>query len=241
MNRLRDEGGEGPVGEKGLELIRRTPGTPAMPDMKRRVWAALEASGHARVAAPRLGLRAFAAAGIVLGLCGTAGAVIARHWIQTKLTPPPAPTPVPVAARSLPPTHALARAAAPAPLPEPETAPASAPTVKARPAKAGPPRAAELHAATAAATAAERTQVLDAMVALRRDHDPARAGRLLDQYLGAHPHGALREEALVLAIEAATARHDAPSARRWAAAYGDAYPSGRFRKFARETLDADTP
>jgi Tfp pilus assembly protein PilF len=79
--------------------------------------------------------------------------------------------------------------------------------------------------------------VLDAMIALRRDHDATRAGRLLDLYLGAHPHGALREEALVLAIEAATARGDAASARRWASSYGDAYPNGRFKKFARETLD----
>jgi hypothetical protein len=89
----------------------------------------------------------------------------------------------------------------------------------------GPP------AATAAAVQ-ERTEVLDAMVALRRDRDPVTAGRLLDTYLAARPHGALREEALALAIEAAAARSDIPSARRLARQYRSAYPAGRFREFA---------
>jgi hypothetical protein len=240
MNRLRDEGGEGPVGEMGLELIRHTPGTPSMPEMKRRVWAALQASSHERAAAPRrFGLRAFAAAAVVLGLCGTAGAVIARRWIETKLTPAPATVPAPIATRVEPAPHPVARTIGLAPRPEaePTPAPARAPALKVHPVKAAPQRAADLPAATAA----ERTQVLDAMIALRRDHDAARAGQLLDHYLAAHPHGALREEALVLAIEAATARGDAASARRWAADYSDAYPNGRFHKFARETLAADAP
>src|SRR5215831_12451846 len=92
-----------------------------------------------------------------------------------------------------------------------------------------------------AAATAERTQVLDAMIALRHDHDAARAGRLLDHYLVTHPHGALREEALALAIEAATARNDGATAHRLAASYLDGYPRGRFRDFARDTLSAGTP
>jgi hypothetical protein len=78
----------------------------------------------------------------------------------------------------------------------------------------------------------ERTEVLDAMVALRRDHAPVTAGRLLDTYLSAHPKGALREEALVLAVEAAAARSDIAAARRLARQYQSAYPTGRFRDFA---------
>jgi hypothetical protein len=83
------------------------------------------------------------------------------------------------------------------------------------------------------ATARERSEVLDAMVSLRRDHDPVRAGKTLDSYLSAHPTGALREEALVLSIEAAGACGDVTLARRLARQYQSAYPTGRFREFAR--------
>jgi hypothetical protein len=86
--------------------------------------------------------------------------------------------------------------------------------------------------APTAAAVQERTEVLDAMVALRRDHAPVTAGRLLESYLSAHPRGALREEALVLAIEAAAARSDIPAARRLARQYLAAHPTGRFREFA---------
>jgi hypothetical protein len=74
--------------------------------------------------------------------------------------------------------------------------------------------------------------VLEALIALRRDGEPARAGALIDRYLGANPRGALREEALVLAIEAADARGDAAAAARFAKAYRAGYPTGRFRAFA---------
>jgi len=237
MNRLRDEAGQGhvkgPVSEKGLELVRRTPATPEMPEMKRRVWAALQQSSLQR-APRRFGLPGFATAAVVLALGGTAGAVIAHRWIQPR-TATVTPLPGRIEPKAAPtPVRTIARAAAPVAVPE---APPPAPVIKARPGRAATPRATDLPAATAA----ERTQVLDAMIALRRDHDAARAGRLLDQYIGAHPRGALREEALVLAIEAATARGDAASARRWAVAYGNAYPNGRFGKFARETLEADAP
>jgi chorismate-pyruvate lyase len=70
------------------------------------------------------------------------------------------------------------------------------------------------------------------MVALRRDHDPVRAGQLLGRYLAAHPNGALREEALVLAIEAAADGGDTARARDLARTYRAAYPRGRFQQFA---------
>jgi hypothetical protein len=96
-------------------------------------------------------------------------------------------------------------------------------------------------AVSVAAVARERTEVLDAMVALRRDHDAVRAGALLDDYLTAHPRGVLREEALVLAVEAADARGDAGTARRLARAYQAAFPGGRFTPFARDRADAERP
>jgi len=86
---------------------------------------------------------------------------------------------------------------------------------------------------SAAAVARERTEVLDALIALRREHDPVRAGTLLARYLSAHPHGALREEALTLAIEAADARGDRAAGAQLAQTYQGEFPAGRFLPFAR--------
>ena len=241
MNRLRDEAGQGAIHEKGIDLVRRTPGTPSDAELKRRVWAAIK-DGEPRDSRARrwLPVRSFAVAGVLFFLGGSAAAMIGygRHWVWPRAA---TPTPPAVAPHAAPPAL---RTAAPAAMPAPTTpaAPAAAPLPSARPRSvhATPQRAIELQPAAAAATA-ERTQVLDAMVALRHDHDAWRAGRMLDQYLTTHPHGALREEALALAIEAATARGDGATARRLAATYLDGYPRGRFHDFARGTLDADAP
>jgi hypothetical protein len=60
-----------------------------------------------------------------------------------------------------------------------------------------------------------------------------RAGTLLARYLAAHPRGALREEALVLAIEAADARADRTAGADLARTYLAEFPAGRFLPFAR--------
>ena len=104
------------------------------------------------------------------------------------------------------------------------------------PARSAPKKLAGLPP-TAASVARERTEVLDALVALRREHDPVRAGTLLSRYLSAHPHGALREEALVLAIEAADARGDRTGGEQLAHAYQAEFPGGRFLPFARSHTD----
>jgi hypothetical protein len=77
--------------------------------------------------------------------------------------------------------------------------------------------------------------VLSAMQVLRRQRDGARAGQLLEDYLIAHPLGALREEAMALAVEAASARGDGRESRRLAARYDHAFPDGRFRQDVRPT------
>jgi len=56
---------------------------------------------------------------------------------------------------------------------------------------------------------------------------------MLARYLAAHPRGALREEALVLAIEAADARGDRAAGEQLAHVYQGEYPEGRFLSFAR--------
>ena len=98
--------------------------------------------------------------------------------------------------------------------------------------------------ATKAAKAARRDTseedaalALAALTALRRDHDPVRARAMVDAYLRAQPDGAMAEEALAIAIEAAAAHHDA-DAKTLAARYLSLYPSGTFRALARKTLRA---
>ncbi len=80
------------------------------------------------------------------------------------------------------------------------------------------------------------SRVFDAIQALRTDRDPARAGRLLAEYLTRYPHGALAEEAVALSIEAAAARHS-PSAAGFAERYLREYPRGRFRHTAEQALE----
>jgi len=78
--------------------------------------------------------------------------------------------------------------------------------------------------------------VVQAVEALRNQHDPWRAGKLLADYLASHPRGALVEEALALSIEAAAARHDDPAAASFANRYLKDYPTGRFRRTAETAL-----
>ena len=79
------------------------------------------------------------------------------------------------------------------------------------------------------------SQVAEAVRALRKQGDAARAQALLDQYLKANPHGALAEDALALSIEAAAARKD-PRAADYARRYLSRYPSGRFKSVAERAL-----
>jgi len=164
-------------------------------------------------------------------VAGTAGAVIAQRWIAPRLDSGAPPARATSAQRS-----SLA--------PRPEAAKpiaaddiAAGDVIETPIVKAGPPRAAPRKAVAAAPSAAavarERTEVLDALIALRREHDPVRAGTLLARYLAAHPRGALREEALVLAIEAADARGDRAAGEQSARAYQAEFPAGRFLSFAR--------
>jgi hypothetical protein len=73
--------------------------------------------------------------------------------------------------------------------------------------------------------------VFDAMRALRQERQPARASRLLDEYLSRFPRGPLVEEALVLSIEAKTQTGDA-RAKELSARYLTRFPQGRFRVLA---------
>jgi hypothetical protein len=107
------------------------------------------------------------------------------------------------------------------------------------PANAGPPVGAASKSAHAlAATADESAVIVDAVRALRRDHDARRAEELAEEVLQRYPHGVQREEAMAVAMEAAIANGDPAAARRWAERYLEAYGAGRFADRARDVLAA---
>jgi len=77
--------------------------------------------------------------------------------------------------------------------------------------------------------------MVQAIRALRKEHDPGRAESLLQDYLRSHPRGSLTEDALALLIETAAARHD-PAVTERAARYLRLYPDGRYRAVAERAL-----
>jgi hypothetical protein len=93
----------------------------------------------------------------------------------------------------------------------------------------------------AAAPSEEATMVLAALRALRRGHDPVKAGALLEQYLARFSGGVLVEEALALGMEAALDRNDAAAAIRLAERYTQRYPAGRFSGLARRAMGNERP
>jgi hypothetical protein len=82
--------------------------------------------------------------------------------------------------------------------------------------------------------------LVDAIHALRTEHDPVRAGELLSRYIAIYPNGVLTEDALALAIEAAVARRD-PRATEYANRYLKQFPQGRFTKVAHKALQVSGP
>lgn len=80
-----------------------------------------------------------------------------------------------------------------------------------------------------------------ALRSLRRAHNPAQAGALLQRYLTRFPEGVLIEEALAIGMEAAVARHDDAGATVLANQYIERYPAGRFVSLARKTASAARP
>ncbi len=230
MNRLREETAFDPVSERGIELLRSVQPPLPQPEMKRRVWAALQQSAST---APRLRpgmLRAVVLGAGVMVFAATAAAAIGGHWIvrqveRMRVAAPPVSVPPTIRHEHVRSARVLAEVEPPAVEP---AAPAPAPIPELRELDRPRPHRIAVPSSTAAQ---ERTQVLDAMIALRRDHDARRATALLDTYLAAHRQGALREEALVLALEAADARGDVARSARLARMYQAEFPHGRFNGF----------
>jgi hypothetical protein len=246
MNRLRDESVADPSLARGIDVVRSTPGAAPMPETKRRVWVALElgvAGARVREARRLSPFRILALTGMILCLGGTAGAVIGRRWVGPlllRLTGSSATVPANNDTASPPPQprHAARRMALETPTPPSpvvdEPAPPPARAIEHHTARPQAPRSAVV---APAAHTAQDGQVLEALVALRRDHDPVRAADLLARYLAEHPRGALREEAMVLSIEAADARGDKAAAEKMTRQYRASYPTGRFQRFVDGHID----
>lgn len=150
----------------------------------------------------------------------TAAATLGQRWIENKRRPLPVVPAVVPAKRLDSPAPSQAQ-------PTVTTAP-----VEIRRAEAPIPRR---RSNRVRAYSEDPSEVVMAVEALRKQRDPARAAKLLEQYLAAHPGGALVEEAVALSIEAAAARHD-PAAADFARRYLRDYPNGRFRQTAEAAL-----
>jgi hypothetical protein len=194
---------------------------PSRPDpfRKRRVLVGITRP----VVRPRTFMRpAIVTACIVVA--GAAGATLGHRWFSRRAEPPAAALepyatqPPPVVAPAAPPAEEIA--APEAPPPNAKT-PVSASRVKAAPSDKGAKE--------------DPGALVDAIYALRTDHDPVRAGELLSRYLAQHPTGVLSEDALALSIEAAAGRHD-PRAAEYANRYLKQFPDGRFAPVARKAL-----
>jgi len=162
----------------------------------------------------------------VLAIGTVASATLAVRWWRGAHV-----AAAPVANPAAPDRHTLAPTAPPIAAVEPAPPEAVADVAPAAPRQ--PPT--HVHRPRGPAVDAESSLLFDATRALRRERDPARAGVLLDGYFRRFPHGALAEEALALAIEAAEARGDA-RARVLARRYLGRYPTGHFRERAERAL-----
>jgi hypothetical protein len=94
------------------------------------------------------------------------------------------------------------------------------------------------HDSTASPRETESTLMVEAVRALRRDGDAARAGQLAEEALRRYPRGMQVEEAMALAMEAASALGDGPGARRAAQRYAETFRVGRFADRAQRILAA---
>lgn len=82
----------------------------------------------------------------------------------------------------------------------------------------------------------ESALLVGAVRALRRDGDAARASALAEESLQRYPQGVQVEEAMALAMEAASAGGDQTAATRDAKRYLSSFPSGRFADRAARIL-----
>ncbi len=231
MQRLRDQtDSRDPALARAAELLSAMPPIDATRVRPGRIPLLTESHGGAP-AGLRFALVAALTLGSVVAAAATARRVGLLHFspdvadLGPASTPAPAPIPAPV-------RHAQAAPAAPV------EAPVAAPARSASPA---PARRATVEpqrepSANPSPGSGESVLMVQAVRALRRDGDAARAQALAEEALRRYPRGSQVEEAMVLAMEAAAARGDDASAQRAAERYLARFPSGRFADRARHVL-----
>jgi hypothetical protein len=230
MRRLIDARGElDAAGERLASLLIETPSFKPNPFVKRMVLQRVMRAPGAKVA---FALPVFVAPAAWAALGGAGLTVAAYSWTAQRTPAAERPLATLAAAYS-PREQSPAPAAESASAAEPAS-PAATPS-SSEPRKSHAPLKAERRLAREAkskpAEVEDPTQVLEAVRALRKQGDAARAQTLLDRYLTSNPSGALSEDALALAIEAAAARRD-PRAADYARRYLARFPNGRFRSVA---------
>lgn len=237
MKRLIDGAYSGDTAELRLAaLVRSARPFRANPFRKRKVLLQMSRA----TSAPNPRYRKPALSAVVLAVLGSAGIAGASYgWLRGGAVGPsevaasaPAPklSALPRHASTTPPEVAVPGLAS--------AEVASAPVSPAKPTEGAAPRRSERTLGNKPRLKEEGedpSEVLEAIRALRKQGDAARAQVLLDQYLKTHPAGALSEDALVLSIEAALARHD-PRAADYARRYLKSFPKGRFRALAERVV-----
>jgi len=196
---------------------------------------------EANARSSRLHLRLAFVVALVLGSAVAGAATLpGSGWLRSlavwahpsRVSSPAAPVPTPSAR--------IAAAEPSSPAPAQAIVQQEVPAAATASSRAVPPpvRAASKSARTSAATEEESALVVDAVRALRRDHDPRRAKDLAEEVLQRYPRGAQCEEAMAVAMEAASLDGDELTARRWAERYLESFGAGRFADRARDVLAA---
>ncbi len=224
MKRLIDDESRAGSPESFLtELVRATPPFESAPLERQRVFALV--AGSARRPA-RFSFRV--GSGVLLLSGAAAAAVIGHSWAParhpvTAVASVASPHAVPVRSVDAPDVPAAGEASDAPPIAA--RAPIDAPSTKLR-------TTGRMGSKPLAKGGEDPAPVLEAIRALRTDGDPVRAEALLADYLKAHPHSVLSEDALALSIESAVTRRDSRAAADLGRRYLAQFPNGRYRAFA---------